>query len=206
MSLEQLSILQEANFSECPTAASVQSDAVKANFSMDLFAGEYYEIYYHDVFQTPGCYKGPTCQKSVKLVNYSVSEYGQLTDIFSLDCMGGQYIEYIYDNLTTSNGILNCSWSRAPFKFQDFVVATSNQTYKNEKYGEQYEWVIELQCVQPADSPRVAYVGMNFYTYNDNPSDEIKQELLDVGRKQGLGVYMNSSIFSEAVHDNCTYP
>ena len=69
------------NFTKCPASWELQTDRVKANFSLDHFAGTYYELALHDLTQYPACFTGPFCVRSIKSID---EERHQVNDTWRL--------------------------------------------------------------------------------------------------------------------------
>ena len=204
--------LVDFNFTTCPTSNEVETAAVAANFSAEYFAGVYYEIALHDYTQYPTCFFKPTCIQSYKTFNASYGKYGQILDHFSLECVGETYKSMFYDTLTDVTGLFEVKVEEAGHvtkkEFHDTVVATGdiitqNNTNGNNVGKQQYEWVMEFQCVQKYD--RVLWTAINFYTYYNQPSQDTINTMLDIAYQQGLGVYLNKT-FIYIDQENCTYP
>ena len=75
------------NHTKCPAPWELQSDAVKSNFSIKKFEGDYFEVAFHDYTQFPIC-PSPKCIHSHKVMNYKTN---QLNDTFILNCFGSDY-------------------------------------------------------------------------------------------------------------------
>ena len=118
------------------------------------------------------------------------------------------YPSYFSENVTSIPGYFyvtvvpqrNDSIIPPPWVYADTVVATSGTSTPTG----QYEWVIELQCYQ--DHGFVNYIGINFYCYKPNPSDQMKNDMIQTALQQVLGPYLDQRIFRTANQTNCTYP
>eukprot|EP00750_Incisomonas_marina_P033118 INCI9573.2.p1 GENE.INCI9573.2~~INCI9573.2.p1 ORF type:complete len:386 (+),score=54.05 INCI9573.2:103-1260(+) len=188
------------NFTQCPGPLELQSDRVKANFTLDSFVGTYYELALHDLTQYPACFTGPFCVRSIKTLD---TERQEVNDTWSLGCVRGGPNPYnvpLRFNLTDTTGYFR-GWSpvtgRLPYP--DTVV-----DFKLSPDGGQYEWVIEFQCEQVDD--KVVFTGINFYSRDYNVSEDYYQELIQAGRDAGLGIYMDHGEGLYRVpHTNCTW-
>ncbi len=183
------------NYTRCPAAWELQSDTVKRSFNLTKFQGTYYELALHDYTQHPIC-PSPTCMRSHKVVDYKLQ---QVNDTFDLNCIGHNFANYFYFNLTKTPGYFRGTWTFIPgVLFPDTVV----DVYENSDGV--YEWVIEFQCVEKLG--RVWFVGINWYCRENQVSEEYYQNLLKVARSRGLDFYMDKG---EGVfridQKNCTY-
>ena len=78
------SISAEFNFTKCPAPWEVQSDAMKADFSLSKFYGKYYELWYHDWTQNVLCPK-PSCVNTNKTYEAATN---QVVGNWHLECFG----------------------------------------------------------------------------------------------------------------------
>ena len=184
----------EFNYTKCPAPWELQSDAVKQNFSLDKFAGTYYELALHDYTQYPIC-PSPKCISSHKVIDY---QRKVVNDSFVLNCVGKNFTVSFKFHFTNTTGFFLGKVTSIPeITFPDTIVDFQ------EKDGV-YEWVIEFQCLEKLD--HVWFVGINWYSRSYKVSEEYYDEILNAARKRGLGFYMDSG---EKVYrvdqSNCTY-
>ena len=190
------------NFTTCPAPHELQSPAVASSFRLSQFAGTYYELALHDYTQYPAC-PAPTCVRSVKAVD---AARAKLRDAWVLSCFGAAYPEDLEFNLTSTPGFFLGTWGVLPgVVFPDTVVDVGPVLASG-----QYEWAIELQCVQVAHngaaSEEVVFVGINFYHTDPTPGAEALGAMLAAARARGLGVYMNHSFGVYTVpQGNCSW-
>ena len=77
--------------------------------------------------------------------------------------------------------------------------------------GQQYDWVIEFQCVQvdsgnATNSTEVIFTGINFYHSQPQPGNETIAQMLTAARARGLGVYMDHGFGLYTVpQTNCSW-
>ena len=157
--------------------------------------------------------------QTIKSYDLSVGQYGRILDNFTLDCMGELYIEPIYDNITNITGFVEMHWTRLSWTFPDIFVTVSNDTI-DIGFGEQYQWLVEFQCIETNeeyhdndgsgfaganDKDFVFYIGINAYAYTPKPSQQLKNQMLESMKAQGLGPYMDY-LFYGVNQTNCTYP
>ena len=183
------------NFTTCPSPDELQTDFVKANFSLEKFAGTYYELAMHDYTQKPACPK-PDCVRSQKRVQYDTR---QVNDTFTLKCLGGQYEESLIFNFTDRPGVFRGFWEHLPeLTIPDTVVDITLDSTGG------YERVLEFQCVEFLG--RVRFVGINWYSRIQVVDDAYLQSFLQMARDRGLGVYMDEGekVFMPNQR-NCTY-
>lgn len=180
----------------------MQSNDVKYSFDINLFEGLYYEIMFHDYTQKPGC-PGIRCVRSVKTFNKS---YNYIYDNFTIHCVGQtEYYPFIF-NLTDEIGFFYGILANKPQlkTYPDTVIAFGPIINDNNKL--QYQWVIEMQCIdhQIDNISQITFVGLNFYCHDNNPSQQIINEMINAAKKQGLDIYMDPLYYVNQT--DCTYP
>ena len=180
----------------------MQTDYVKNNFDINLFAGLYYEIAFHDYTQDPGC-PFIRCVRSVK--SY-IETSNIIYDNFTLHCVGQvEQTPFIF-NLTEIPGFFNGILNKHPNieVWPDTVVAVGPIiTYNNTK---QYQWVIEIQCLYKTELgiSEIIFVGLNFYCHYNDCSETIVNDMINTAKQQGLGIYMDPLYYVNQT--DCTYP
>ena len=208
--LSFIAVCQSAfNHSKCPSYWELQSDYVKTSFDVQCQIGNYYELYAHDYFQKPGCFDygintGPSCVTTKKSFDPSYGDYGAIYQYFCVECFGVAYCETERDVLTNITGfaydyLLNGSLHNIPWVYPETFVAVSD-TFTSEG---KYEWMIELQCLDNEEG--VYYIGIEYYAYTYNASQQLRNDMLNTAYQQGLGPYMNQSEFTEIPFENCTF-
>lgn len=181
------------NHTKCPAPWELQSDAVKNNFSIKKFEGDYYEVACHDYTQFPIC-PSPKCMRSHKVMNYKTN---QVNDTFILDCFGSDYSFTFLFNITDTAGFFLGRVVHFPdVIFPDTVVDVL------EGPDGVYEWVIEIQCVEKFD--HVWFVGINWYSRTANVSDEYYNSMIKAARDRGLGAFMDYGTKVTRVDQSCT--
>ena len=183
------------------------------NFDIDMYWGIYYEVALHDYTQDPGCPASLdlSCMTSNKTFN-NTAQTPYIHDDFDMHCDGQNYgnITYHY-NLTNISGYfygdVESTHALNGHAFGDTVVATGDMNMNKLLNKKQYEWIIEFQCkTQTVDNEEfVKFIGIQFYSMYNHPSQSMMNDMIDTAYKQGLGVYLNRS-FHIADQDNCTYP
>ena len=170
----------EFNYTKGPAAWELQSQTVKQSFSLKKFVGTYYELAFHDLTQFPVC-PIPKCVTSQKVMDYHLN---QINDTFTLNCFGLTFPVHLRFELTEVPGHFLGHW--LPLTVPDTVVEVKENTEGV------YEWVIEFQCLEKLD--RVVFSGINWYSRLNNVTDEYVNQLLQVARARGLGVYMDKGL------------
>ncbi len=174
----------EFNYTKCPAPWELQTDAVSQNFSLDKFAGSYYELALHDYTQYPIC-PSPKCVRSHKVIDY---QHKMVNDSFSLTCFGVHFPVAFKFHFTNTTGFFLGKVVHLPeITFPNTVVDVLESSS-----GEYYQWVIEFQCVEKLD--RVWFVGINWYSRSFNVTEGYLDEMLNAARKRGLGFYMDSGL------------
>lgn len=191
--------LGEFNLTTCPGWWELQSNQVKSNFSLDLFAGVYYELALHDYTQFPTC-PHPTCVRSVKSID---APRRMVNDSWEMSCFGERFPEPLRFNLTNNSGVFDGSWSnvlpgvRIPDTVVDFLPPSSSEP-------SQYAFVLEFQCIQGKSS--IDFTGINWYSAVASPGDAFIDAVLQRARDIGLGVYMDFGFGTYRVpQTNCSY-
>lgn len=209
--LLQVNSALQANYSKCPGYWEVMPDYVAKNFSVDLFTGEYYEQYFLDYFED--ICPDRRCMHTVKSVNYTIGEYGQILDNFTIECAGKLHVEPIYDNITNITGFVWMFWDGiTDWIYPDTIIGFSNNTVYNSKLDTyQYEWVIEFQCMDKTEIDNevseIYYVGINAYSNVPNPSQEIKTEILNAIKQAGIEMYTDNYGKLHSINQTaCVYP
>ena len=181
------------NYTKCPAPWELQSDAVKNNFTVKKFEGNYHELAFHDYTQFPIC-PSPKCIRSHKVMNYQTN---QINDTFTLDCFGLDFSSTFLFNLTSTAGFfLGRVVHFGDIIFPDTVVDVS--------VGPDglYEWAIEFQCLEK--DHHVWFVGINWYSRIANATNEYYDNIMRASRARGLGFYMDSGFKVIRVDQNCT--
>ena len=187
------------NYSKCPAFWELQTPRVAANFTLDRFQGSYYELALHDWTQKPACPK-PSCVQSQKVVDRSVSPI-LIADHWSLECFGARYRPMLFFNYSSEHpGVMSGFSKLVPGTvFPNTVV-----DFQYNATSDRYVWVIELQCMEKLG--HVWFVGINFYVRTPHLSPGAFDALLNAGRAQGIGMYMdNGQGLFNVSQDNCTY-
>lgn len=173
-------VVAEFNYTKCPAPWELQSDAVRQNFSLDKFAGSYYELALHDWTQYPIC-PSPKCVHSHKVVDY---QQKMVNDTFTMVCLGIDFnIQFKFHFTNTTGFFLGKVVHLPEITFPDTVVDVL------ENSDGSYEWVIELQCLEKLD--HVWFVGINWYSRSLNTTEAYIDSMLNAARKRGLGFYMD---------------
>ena len=147
----------------CPNPSDIQDPWVAANFSMDAFLGQYYEIAYHDYTQPQFC----GCQTAYK--SMSSESNAPLHDNFTIQCNGHTYPNDLIFSLTDKKAVFNGSWAVLPgVVFPDTVVDVGHHvdSITNEIV---YDWALEFQCVEVLGN--IVFVGVNYYSRSDSQRD-----------------------------------
>ena len=191
--------IQAFNMTTCPGSWELQSENVKANFSLQLFPGTYYELALHDYTQFPTC-PLPSCVRSVKAVD---SARRMINDTWELSCFGQKFPEPLRFNLTQTPGVFYGAWSnvlpgvRIPDMVVDFLPPTPSSP-------SQYAFVLEFQCIQGERG--IDFAGINWYSADPTPGDQFIDNVLQLARDAGLGVYMDFGFGVYRVpQTNCSY-
>eukprot|EP00485_Elphidium_margaritaceum_P010077 CAMPEP_0202692522 /NCGR_PEP_ID=MMETSP1385-20130828/6878_1 /ASSEMBLY_ACC=CAM_ASM_000861 /TAXON_ID=933848 /ORGANISM="Elphidium margaritaceum" /LENGTH=215 /DNA_ID=CAMNT_0049348065 /DNA_START=76 /DNA_END=723 /DNA_ORIENTATION=+ len=196
----------EFNNSVCPGPLELQSEAVQANFNMDLFTGVYYEVAYHDYTQNPMC-PNRKCTRSVKVFNESLNV---VNDNFTMYCgtktQEKEYIVPFVFNVTSQKGFFWGEEEKFHTKYPDTVVAIGDSVYNDDTKKTQYEWVVEFQCKEEHlfGGSHVYFVGINFYCYQANPPQSMLDEMVNAAYKQGLGLWLDQALYYTNQTD-CVY-
>ena len=187
----------EFNFTTCPASHEIMAEKVAKTFDMNKFVGTYYEQALHDYTQYPTCPR-VSCIRSQKEFTDAGDGKSQIKDTFTLGCFGHAYTFPYYFNTTEVNGsldgfILNAPvWWKVLFQLEypDTIV-----DFKESEDGGQYEWVIEFQCRQKdklfKQGQKIGFTGFNFYTRDQNPGDDVFEEMKQAATDAGLDVYFN---------------
>eukprot|EP00117_Sycon_ciliatum_P010039 scpid70172/ scgid2297/ len=185
------------NYTKCPQWYELQTPYVRNNFSLDMFAGTYYELALHDYTQLPVCPK-PSCMRSQKQVDM---EKSMINDTFTLECVGKAYSGPLLFNFTQHRGVFSGHWFiTGKVVYPDVVVAAVP-----DETGKHYDRVLEFQCIEELD--HVVFTGINWYSRRQNYTQEYLDEFLQLARDHGLGVYMDSGLKVYIPNQtNCTYP
>lgn len=192
------------NFTVCPSPAELQSLSVQTNFSLDHFSGTYYELVLHDYTQYPACPE-PTCVRSIKRVAQA-----RVADAWQMSCFGGTYPEALFFNLSSTPGYFFGTWDVLPHAVFPDIVVDVGPLITAPSGAQQYEWVIEFQCVQVSNSTgngtEVVFTGINFYHYEPTPGNKTISLMLDAARARGLSVYMDHGFGLYTVpQTNCSW-
>mmetsp|Transcript_57892 Transcript_57892/g.159800 ORF Transcript_57892/g.159800 Transcript_57892/m.159800 type:complete len:232 (-) Transcript_57892:212-907(-) len=189
------SALADFNNTKCPGHWEVSSQNVVDNFDMNKFVGTYYEQALHDITQYPTCPK-LSCIRSVKTWTEKLGGDFQISDTFSIECFGKTYTNEYYFNTTDDNGFLVGFLDDPPaiwkILFGDQIYPDTIVEFKESADGGQYEWVVEFQCTDADDGDSVRFTGFNFYSREQNPSDETVSEMIQAARDAGLSIYMDA--------------
>lgn len=150
----------------------------------------------------------------------SGGEVQVIQDTFTLHCFGQAFDMVYYFNTTATPGALEGYlvdppqwWIRL---FGDKVYPDTIVDFRESSDGDggQYEWVIEFQCTDTGTSAKVGsgigdtlerdvrgqgeesrsyvtFTGFNFYTKEQDPSEQVIREMVASARARGLGVYMD---------------
>merc|ERR1712228_673396 len=175
------------------------------NFSVDYFTGEFYEIYIYDYFEDPIC-PNRRCMHTINSFNESIGAYGQLLENFTLECADKLYLEPIYENFTNITGFTWMFWDGlTDWIYPNAIIGVSENTvYNNKLQKSQYEWFVEFQCMDESDF--VYYIGINAYANVPNPSQNVKNNILNAIKQADLQQYTEDKLFHEVNQTNCTYP
>jgi hypothetical protein len=174
------------NYTTCPAYYELQTQQVKEGFSLDRFAGSYYELALHDWTQRPACPK-PTCIQAQKVINRTIYDSNPILveDHWSLECFGERFRPLLLFNYTKHRGFMEGFTTLIP----GTVFPNTIVDFQYNKTCDCYDWVIEFQCLTKLD--HVFFVGLNFYVREPHLSPEAFDALLNAGRAQGLGIYMD---------------
>eukprot|EP00392_Amoebophrya_sp_AT5.2_P014282 g14430.t1 len=200
----------------CPDPVAIQDPLVRERFDVRKLQGVYKELFLHDFSQYPACATGPTCVQSRKFLDRESPQDEQspvlLHDTFTLACFGRPYASDLKFEVNASTpGIFTGKWSAVTggLRIPDTVVAFKEQErpirskstaaprdeVEEVEFPDQYEWVIELQCVDLRElsshvipSDYAFFVGINFYAKEDTP--EVRQEMLAAAKARGIDAYM----------------
>eukprot|EP01084_Bolivina_argentea_P198725 340204_1 len=200
------------NYSKCPGPLEVQTADVMNNFDINMYTGIYYEVAYHDLNQSdPSCVQH--CATSNKTLNTLIPA---IEDHFNMFCEinNNQTIRYYNDtfeyNLTNISayfvGYVHSNDKFNGHIFPDTVVATGD-IVTNAFNKKQYEFVIEFQCKTETilGEEFVDFVGVNFYSETNHPTESMMDNMINIAYQQGLGLYLNKSLVL-IDQNNCTYP
>lgn len=194
----------------CPGYWEVRSDYVASSFDMDKFVGEYYEQALHDYTQYPTC-PSLSCIRSHKEWTDVLGGDFQIKDTFSLRCFGDEFVTPYYFNTTGHNGFLMGflddppMWWRA--LFGDKIYPNTIVDVKESSDNGQYEWAIEFQC-RDTEEKGIGFTGFNFYTREQEPGQDVVDEMIQAARDAGLGIYMDQNFGIHYVNQSqslCNY-
>jgi hypothetical protein len=200
------------NYTKCPSSyelwATNTADPTKVprTFNLSKFAPtapagfQYYELAFHDWTQKPLC-PGIKCVGSYKSFD-PVKKI--INDTFSTTCVGHQYQPALRFNFTDTPGRLLGFWDGIPGPKKGWIPDTIVD-FELTKDGEGYDWVLEMQCVEKFN--HVEFVGLNFYSRQQTPGKIYIDNMLQVARDRGLGIYMDHGEKVTIVdQENCSYP
>jgi hypothetical protein len=111
----------------------------------------------------------------------------QVIGNWSLACFGKRYPVELVFNLTSDPGVFT-EHNKAGFDVPNMVVATG-PLVQSDSGTSQYEWVVEFQCATKLG--HVDFIGINWYTKDQQVSPETIAELEEAARRRGLGPYMD---------------
>ena len=152
-----------------------------------------------DWTQYPACPK-PSCIGSYKQFD-PVRKL--INDTFSLTCVGGHYHPALRFELSDTPGKLLGYWEGIPGPKHGWIPDTVVD-FAVSKDGTRYEWVLEVQCVEKFG--HVDFVGINFYVQFAQPGKKYVENLIDIARGHGLGMYLDGGTGIQIVDQtNCTY-
>ena len=159
---------------------------MRDEWDISLMDGIYYELAYHDYTQP---IKMCSCERSVKTVNLD-SNPRSISDLFSLRCGGTNQISHLFFNETGEPGILSGKCTFSPTgTCPDYVIDVGTRTP-----GEPYPWVLEFQCVEDANTGKLLFAGVNFYSRV--VSNESFTEMFDSATSHGLMPFINGGTIS----------
>ena len=84
------------------------------------------------------------------------------------------------------------------------LLPTCEGQFEDSADGKSYDWVLELQCVEKLG--HVEFVGINFYSQQQNPGQAYIDGMIKRARAKGLGVYLDAKPFKTTIvpQTNCT--
>ena len=93
--------------------------------------------------------------------------------------------------LTHTNGALKGWWgNKYNITPQHGWIPDTIVDFIEDPSGSYYDFVLELQCIDKLN--HVEFVGINFYSRQRNPGKKYIENILQLARDRGLGVYMDS--------------
>jgi hypothetical protein len=199
------------NFTTCPAYWEVQNWKVAKTFNMSKMVGTFYEQALHDYTQYPTCLS-LDCVRSQKVFTNVGDGKSQLQDTFTLTCFGQEYIFKYFFNKTENNGAFIGYLKDVPAWWHILFAMVYPDTiidFKESEDGGQYEWVIEFQCRDKTTitgGTRVEFTGFNFYSRQQEPGDDVYNEMIQAARDAKLSVYMDHAWGLKRVNQsNCNY-
>jgi len=95
-------------------------------------------------------------------------------------------------------------WTTA---FGDKIYPNTIADYEVNKETGLYDWVIEVQCTDGKNiigQQSVSFVGINFYSRIQNPSEESYNNMIQRAADRGLDFYYNQNFgLTKVPQDNC---
>jgi len=189
---------------QCPSMGDVQAPKVKnGEFNITGMEGVWYELAMKDSTQPRFC----SCQTSTKELVGSM-----LMDNFTIDCVGDTYFANLSHAVGQQQNMVDSRWNGMPLldlvDWNNLVLDYEESTSPNDN---QYEWVLEFQCVQ---GPRwmnwgrdwIAFYGMNFYAKDYRHQDEVVPAMEARSRERGLGPFLDNLLDLHVIdHKDCPF-